>query len=118
MPQQHEHQPPFPPGGSSSSSIVESACYPEDAHEFVRQGLAYTVGRVHGENPDPKLCRHVCGQQLCEGLREYALSRWGMMARTVLRRWNINRTEDFGRIVFAMIECGEMAKTDAATIEE
>ena len=34
-----------------------------------------------------------------------------MMASTVLESWNIHRTDDFGRIVFAMIEHGVMSKT-------
>jgi uncharacterized repeat protein (TIGR04138 family) len=86
--------------------------YPIEAFEFVRDGLAYTVSRIH-EQPDslPPLARHVSGQQLCLGLRDHALDRWGMMAATVLTSWNIHRTDDFGRIVFAMIEHGVMSKT-------
>lgn len=95
------------------SEILESAGgYPFDAFEFVRDGLAYTLGRIH-EHPEslPELDRHVSGQQLCLGLRDHALDRWGMMASTVLASWNIRRTDDFGRIVFAMIDHGIMSKT-------
>jgi uncharacterized repeat protein (TIGR04138 family) len=41
-----------------------------------------------------------------------------MLARTVLKRWNITRTEDFGRIVFALVENNHMSKTDNDTIED
>jgi uncharacterized repeat protein (TIGR04138 family) len=41
-----------------------------------------------------------------------------MLARTVLRRWNITGTYDFGRIVFALVEHGHMAKTDDDTVED
>jgi uncharacterized repeat protein (TIGR04138 family) len=95
------------------ASILESAGgYPLEAFEFVRDGLQYTVTRIH-EHPDslPELSRHVSGQQLCLGLRDHALNRWGMMAPAVLEAWNIHRTDDFGRIVFAMIEHGVMSKT-------
>ena len=56
--------------------------------------------------------RHITGQELSEGLRDFALMQWGMLARTVLGRWNIHRTEDFGRIVFLLIENGWLSKTE------
>jgi uncharacterized repeat protein (TIGR04138 family) len=95
------------------TAILDFAgAYPIEAFEFVRDGLGYTVSRIH-EQPEsmPQLSRHVSGQQLCLGLRDHALDRWGMMAATVLHSWNIHRTDDFGRIVFAMIEHGVMSKT-------
>ena len=55
-----------------------------------------------------KLDRHISGQQLCWGLRDFALKRWGMLARPVLESWNVKTTNDFGRIVFGFIECDMM----------
>jgi len=48
--------------------------------------------------------RHVTGQELCRAVRAVALKRWGLMARTVLARWGITRTEDIGVIVFALVD--------------
>lgn len=62
--------------------------------------------------------RHVTGQQLCQGLRELALARWGRMARTVLRRWNITSTMDFGHIVYAQIELGQLQKVEEDSIDD
>ncbi len=78
----------------------------------MRHGRAYAVSRIHEaekDAQDPQ--RHITGQQLSWGLRDFAIRRYGVMARAVLRHWNINRTEDFGRIVFAMVEDGIMRKT-------
>src|SRR5689334_20631101 len=92
-----------PPKEKSVEEVAEEiGLYPVDAFEFVQRGLHYTVKKIHGEMRDPEKSRHVSGQDLCEGLREFALTEWGMLARTVLRRWNINSTMDFGRIVFAL----------------
>ena len=55
--------------------------------------------------------RHITGQQLCIGLREYAIQRYGMLAPVVLRHWNVLRTEDFGRIVYRLIDVGLMSRT-------
>ena len=92
--------------------------YPFEAYEFVQRGLSYTVQKVHGTAVDPDASRHVSGQQLCEGLREFALAQWGLLARVVLRRWNITGTHDFGRIVFALIEHGQMQRTQEDTVDD
>ena len=98
--------------------VEELGLYPIEAFEFINHGLGYTVEKIHGEGKDPNVSRHISGRDLCEGLREYALLKWGLMAKTVLNRWNVRRTIDFGRIVFALVETGHMAKTDDDTIED
>lgn len=95
--------------------------FPQEAFQFVREGLAHTVKTVHGEGdpePAPGVERHVSGQQLCLGLRDFALRQYGMLARTVLSRWGIRKTEDFGRIVFAMIDAGLMRRSKQDTLDD
>ncbi len=92
--------------------------YPMSAFAFVRDGLAHTVKMIHGDNaPLSGPERHVSGQQLCIGLRDFAIRRYGMLSRTVLARWGILKTDDFGRIVFAMIDAGLMRKSDEDSLE-
>src|ERR1700710_387458 len=100
------------PSKSLDEVVEELGLYPKEAFEFVRVGLNYTVNELHADVTDPEASRHVSGQQLCEGLRDFALKQWGVLARTVLRRWNIRRTYDFGKIVFTLVGNGDMAKTD------
>jgi len=92
--------------------------YPQEAFEFVQRGLSFTVQKVHETQTDPEASRHVSGQQLCEGLREFAHRQWGMLARTVLDRWGIHGTLDFGKIVFTLIEAGQMQKTPEDSLED
>ena len=93
--------------------------YPIDAFHFVRRGLDYTVHQAH---PQPEKLsdedRHVSGAQLSHGLRQFAIEQYGHMARTVLRRWRINRTEDFGQIVFAMVDAGLMQATESDNLRD
>jgi len=91
--------------------------YPQAAFLFVREGLQHTVNMVYGSDRG-RADQHVNGQQLCIGLRDYAIDRFGMLARLVLHRWGITRTDDFGRIVFAMIEGGLMRKSDEDSFED
>jgi uncharacterized repeat protein (TIGR04138 family) len=99
--------------------------YAQEALQFVRDGLAHAVKMIHGEQglggaggAGAPGDRHVNGQQLCLGLRDYALTRYGLLARTVLARWGVTRTEDFGRIVFAMIEAGLLRRSDDDTLDD
>jgi len=103
----------------SLSEVVAATPYPLDAFHFVRRGLDHTVHAIH-ENPEAmsEQQRHVSGQQLCEGLRDFAILQYGQLARTVLSRWNIRRTEDFGRIVFAMVDGGLMQATERDSVRD
>ena len=107
--------------------LALSTKYPLDAFIFVQRGLDFTVRRIHGEpaaddkdkeSDDDRPSRHVTGRQLCEGLRDFAVEQYGLLARTMLRRWRINTCEDFGRVVFAMVEHGLMKKTDEDTLDD
>jgi uncharacterized repeat protein (TIGR04138 family) len=93
--------------------------YPIEAFDFVREGLSFTVQRVH-ENPEalPEADRHICGQQLCLGLRDFAIEQYGYLAPLVLGHWNIHRTDDFGRIVFLLVDLGMMSKTQSDHIDD
>lgn len=99
--------------------IAAGTRYPLDAFQFVRRGLDFTVHRCH-EKPEQlsEAERHVSGEQLCTGLRDFALEQYGRLARTVLGRWRINATEDFGQIVFAMVEGGMMQTTERDTLRD
>jgi uncharacterized repeat protein (TIGR04138 family) len=96
--------------------------FPAEAFLFVREGLAHTAKMVHGEGADQPAPsgpeRHVSGAQLCLGLRDFALKKYGMLARTVLSHWGVHRTDDFGRIVFAMIDAGVMRKSEQDSLAD
>ena len=93
--------------------VEECGRYPIEAFEFVRHGLNHTVQKIHGDiRAKAEHACHVSGQQLCWGLRNYAVEKYGLLARTVLAHWGIIRTNDFGRIVFTMVDNKLMQKTD------
>jgi uncharacterized repeat protein (TIGR04138 family) len=83
--------------------------YDREAYVFMREVLDYTVKVL--EKPAQGPARHVTAAELLEGVRAYALQEFGPMALTVLRSWGIARTEDFGEIVFNLVESGVLGKT-------
>ena len=84
--------------------------YAAEAYFFVRDGLEFTVKNL--KKGARGLARHVNGQELSEGLCSYALDEYGPMAFFTLKSWGITRTDDFGEIVFNLIEAGMLGKTD------
>jgi len=95
--------------------------FPDAAYQFVREGLAFAARQLE---PDPQTSagsgaasgiphvtearQHISGQQLCFCLRELAHLHYGSLAGAVVRKWGVSSTADFGIIVYAMIDRGEM----------
>lgn len=107
--------------------IMEQAGgYSPACFEFIRDGLAHTVEMVHGNPADQSMLelglvedsRHVCGRELCIGMRDYAIERYGMLAKSVLNKWGIHQTIDFGNIIFAMVDAELMRVTEEDSIED
>ena len=106
------------------TQIASGTPYSPGAFAFVQNGLGYTTEffatqtSSHFELDElDEFERHVSGQQLCMGLREFAIDRFGLLAPVVLRHWRIKRTEDFGAIVFRMVEL-ELLRTSPQDSED
>jgi len=104
--------------------------YPLPAYVFVREALGYASDILNlgsesspvetevqldldskQEELDPVVERHLTGQELCEAIRLYAINEFGYMAKVVLENWGITQTQDFGNIVYNMIDVGLMKKS-------
>ena len=90
--------------------LAKDARYHRDAYHFLREALDYTQ-RNQPREPRAKI-RHVTGQELLDGIRRFALEQFGPMAVTVLEEWGVRRCEDFGDMVFNMVEARLLAKTE------
>ncbi len=78
--------------------------YRPDAYVFVREALDYTQKHITRDKLGS--VRHVTGQELLTGIRDYALAQFGPMALMLLNEWGVHTCEDFGEIVFNMVESG------------
>jgi uncharacterized repeat protein (TIGR04138 family) len=83
--------------------------YAAQAYAFVRDALDYTVRRLEKPLFGPE--RNVTGRELLDGIRQYALQEFGPLTLRVLHEWGLTRSEDFGEIVFNMVELGVLGKT-------
>ncbi len=90
--------------------VREDPRYDEQAYLFIREALDYTIQKL--EKPLEGPGRHVSGAELLHGIREYALREFGPLAYRVLAHWGIHSCEDFGEMVFNLVEKGILGKTE------
>jgi uncharacterized repeat protein (TIGR04138 family) len=90
--------------------------YQPDAYFFLVEALDVTVKHIRKTQPNHG--RHVSGKELLEGIKEYALDEFGPLTHTVFSEWGIRSTQDFGEIVFNLVEAGRLGKTDSDSRED
>lgn len=90
--------------------------FDRDAYFFLRDVLESTAS--DGKKPREPRCRHVTGQELLEGVRKVALAQFGPMVLTVFEAWGISRGEDFGEMVYSLIDAGFFRKSPQDSPED
>ncbi len=90
--------------------------YDEQAYLFIREALDYTIQKL--EKPTEGPGRHVSGAELLNGIRDYAIQEFGPMAMRVLAHWGIHSCEDFGEMVFNLVDKGILGKTENDTRQD
>lgn len=90
--------------------LVKDPRFPREAYHFVREALDHTQRAVLKANSGQP--RHVSGQELLAGIRDFALEQFGPMACCVLEDWGVKRCEDFGDLVFNLVEHEILSKTE------
>ena len=100
----------------SLDEALERVCtrdgrYHERAFLFVLAALEYAQGKLEAR-------RHLSGGELALACRDFALEQFGLLSSTVLEHWGVSRTEDFGQIVFLLIDAELLARQPSDKIED
>lgn len=85
--------------------------YPLDAYRFVMDALHATVSKLDKH-------RHITGKELLQGIRDFALEQFGPLTRSVLSHWGVRKTQDFGQIVFDLVDAGVLRKQPEDSLED
>ena len=106
----------IPPFAEAVARIcVRDRRYAPEAFFFLHEGLMRTLKQVQEKEKKP---RQINGAELAAGLRAYAIEQYGPLTMTVLERWGVRTTRDFGEIVFLLLEAGLLGKTEEDKIED
>ncbi len=98
-------------GDKVDEVVKKDPRYKPQSYAFVMGALDYILRKL--EKP-----RHITGPELLEGIKELAKEEFGPTAKLVLEHWGIKNTEDFGNIVFNLVETGIMSKTEEDRVED
>ena len=93
--------------------LASNPCYAKEAYELARAGLNRAQKKRCRETPTKPA--HISGAQLLESLRELAIESFGKRAKAQLNSWGIFKCEDFGEIVFNLVEAGLLSKQETDT---
>ncbi len=96
-------------------TLIDQICdvdprYKSDAYEFLMEALAFTQRRF-------KRCKHVSGEELLEGITQLLMQKFGPLTLLVLNHWGIKCTEDFGNIVFNLVDNKILSKDSEDNID-
>ena len=80
----------------------DSRYYPE-AYGFVMEALSFSQKKF-------KKSKHISGEELLAGIKALLLNKFGPMTLVVLKHWGIKATDDFGNIVYNLVENKVLAK--------
>ena len=75
--------------------------YKRAAYDFVLEGIRRAADSGH-----------VTAEELLDQIREMALEKFGPLARTVFTDWHVTTTEDFGNVVFSLVDEEAIGKTE------
>lgn len=92
--------------------------YRREAYGFVVAALGVTVQALPPERLADPVLRHLTGGELLRGLVRLARQEFGVLAPTVFREWGVHCGEDVGRIVFRLVECGELSARPEDALED
>ena len=96
-------------------TIIEDICdkdprYKQESYEFVMESFSFAHRKF-------KRFKHISGRQFLEGIKDLLLKKFGPMTMAVLKHWGIDCTDDFGHIVFNLVEKKVLSKTEEDNIE-
>jgi uncharacterized repeat protein (TIGR04138 family) len=83
--------------------------FARNAYLFLLDALDNTMVRL-GKDRKSGEERHVSARELLDGIRDYASEQFGPMAALVFQRWGLRGTEDFGEMVFNLVDAGLLSR--------
>jgi uncharacterized repeat protein (TIGR04138 family) len=89
--------------------------YARAAYFFIHLAVLHSVEQVAKAE---KRSRHISGQELLEGIRQFAIEQFGPLVLLVFHYWRIRCSRDIGEIVFLLAEEGILGVSDEDSIED
>jgi len=92
--------------------------YGREAYGFVVAALGVVADGLPAERRKDPARRHLTGQELVQGVIALARREFGAMGPTVFSEWQVRSSEDVGRMVFQLVEAGQLSARPEDTLED
>lgn len=96
--------------------IVEDPRFDAEAYNFISNAVVYTSQKVKDE--ESNMQRHISGQELLEGIKDFAVEEYGPIAPEVLRHWGLTDSKSIGEVVFNMVNKNLLGSTNEDSIDD
>ena len=73
---------------------------------------------IDDDEPPGDASRDISAADICKAIKIYALDKFGLLAKPTLNNWGIKSTADFGQIIFNLIKCDALLKSERDNIED
>ena len=94
------------------------ARYRPEAYRFVVAALGAVVQSLPKDRLSDPHKRHLSGGELLLGVVSHAREEFGELAPTVFREWGVTTGEDIGRIVFQLVDSGQLSARPEDTMRD
>ncbi len=88
--------------------------YHPAAYELVRDALTHACFKFRSGDDN----KHVSGQELLAGFRDYVIAEYGPMSLVLLDQWGLTCGLDVGHIVYNLIEIGYFGRNDGDSLQD
>lgn len=85
---------------------------------YATKAYLFVLEALHRRMLELDAPRHITGPELAGSVRDLAIQRFGLLARTVLEHWGVHSTSDLGEIVFLMVDHGVLTKQETDSRED
>jgi len=84
----------------------------EDDNKYERGAYLFVYDALHWTLASRQATGHITGQVLLEGIKEYAISKFGYLGQCVFEQWGVRTSEDIGVIVFSLARHSLLGKSE------
>ena len=94
-----------------SALLTKEPRYRSEAYYFVAEAVNFTVDKHLRQG-------HVSAAELLDGIREFAVQKFGVVACNVLESWGLHHEIDAGNVVYLLIGAGMLRASDDDSPED
>ena len=96
--------------------IENDSRFHPDAYIFINDAVKFTIDNINMRADRSN--RHISGKELLDGIKDFAMSKFGPMSYEVLSSWGLEDSLSIGYVVFNMVDYKLLGKSNNDSITD